>query len=139
MRPEILFPLYAPVEHLKGVGGEITKTFKRLNIKRVVDLIWHLPTGVSYFPLKQSLKGCKPGDSVAFVVKIIAYDPPLKGHRQPFKVVCELENGAPFLITFFQAYAKTIETRLPVGQKRLVCGTLDQFLGLSSRQVMART
>lgn len=130
MRPEILFPLYAPIDHLKGVGGETTKILKRLEMMRVVDLIWHLPSGISYFPLKQSFKGCKPGDSVALVVKITAYDIPLKNQRQPFKVICELENREILVITFFKAYVKTIETRLPVGQKRLVCGILDQFLGL---------
>lgn len=130
MRPEILFPLYTPIDHLKGVGGETTKILKRLDMKRVVDVIWHLPTGIAYFPLKKSFQGCKPGDSVALVVKITAYDIPLKGQRQPFKVLCELENGEILIITFFKAYVKTIETRLPVGQKRLVCGTVDRFAGL---------
>lgn len=130
MRPEILFPLYAPLEHLKGIGGETAKTFKRLHINRVVDMIWHLPTGIAHFPLKQSLRRCKPGDSAALLVKITAYEIPLKNQRQPFKVVCELENGEILLITFFKAYVKTIETRLPIGQKRLVCGTLDRYLGM---------
>lgn len=130
MRPEILFPLYAPIDHLNGIGVETTKILKRLDMKRVVDMIWHLPSGIAYFPLKQSFKGCTPGDQVACVVTIMAYEIPLKGQRQPFKVICELENGETLLITFFKAYVNTIETRLPVGQKRLVCGTLDRYLGL---------
>lgn len=130
MRPEILFPLYAPIDHLKGVGGETTKTLARLDMKRVVDLIWHLPSGIAYFPLKQTFKGCKPGDSVAMVVKITAYDIPLKSQRHPFKIVCELDNGEILILAYFKAYLKTIETRLPIGQKRLVCGTLDRFSGL---------
>jgi ATP-dependent DNA helicase RecG len=130
MRPEILFPLYASIDHLQGVGTEITKTLKRLDMKRVVDMIWHLPTGLSYFPLKQTLKECKPGSSVALVVKVTAYEVPLRNQRQPFKIICELENGDVLVITFFKAYVNTIEKRLPIGQKRLVCGTLDRYLGL---------
>ncbi|MBA3814205.1 MAG: ATP-dependent DNA helicase RecG [Alphaproteobacteria bacterium] len=130
MRPEILFPLYASIDHLQGIGPEITKTLKRLGMKRVVDMIWHLPSGIAHFPLKQSLTGCRAGDSVACVVTIIAYEIPHKSQRQPFKIVCELENGDILIITYFKAYAHTIEKRLPVGEKRLVCGTLDRYLGL---------
>jgi ATP-dependent DNA helicase RecG len=127
MRPEILFPLYAPLDHLQGVGVETTKILKRLDMKRVIDLLWHLPTGMAHFPLKKSLRGCKPGNSVAVVVKITAYELPFKSQRQPFKIICELESGEILIITYFKAYVKTIEKRLPIGQKRLICGTLDRF------------
>lgn len=130
MRPEILFPLYAPLDQLKGIGGETSKILKRLHMHRVIDMIWHLPVGIAHFPLKKSLKGCKTGDPVALSVKIIDYDIPMKRQRHPFKVVCESENGEILVIAFFNAYVKTIEKRYPLGQKRIVCGTLDKFMGL---------
>jgi ATP-dependent DNA helicase RecG len=46
MRPDILNPLFAEVEGLKGVGPQVGKQLKRLGITRVVDLLYHLPTGV---------------------------------------------------------------------------------------------
>src|SRR5947209_16993940 len=46
MRPEILNPLFTEVEALKGVGPQVAKLLKRLDITRVVDLLYHLPTGV---------------------------------------------------------------------------------------------
>ena len=45
MRPEILNPLFAEAEVLKGVGPQVTKQLKRLGLTRVVDLLFHLPTG----------------------------------------------------------------------------------------------
>ncbi len=128
MRPEILFPLYATLENLKGVGPGIAKTLNRLGLKRVIDVIWHLPIGIAYFPLKRSLRGCRTGDSVAIVASVRAYEPSIKGKRQPFKVICEVEREI-LILTFFKAYPKTIEARLPIGQARLICGTLDRFLG----------
>lgn len=128
MRPEILFPLYAPLENLKSVGPSLVKTLKRLKIDRVVDMMWHLPVGVAYFPLKRSLRGCNAGEPVALVVKVLEHDAPFKGQRKPYRVVCEV-GGDYIDLTFFKAYPKTIETRLPVGQERLICGTLDRFLG----------
>src|SRR4028119_1602274 len=45
MRPEVLNPLFTEVEALKGVGPQVAKLLKRLDITRVVDLLYHLPTG----------------------------------------------------------------------------------------------
>src|SRR5690348_17754062 len=45
MRPEILNPLFTEVEALKGVGPQVAKQLKKLGISRVVDLLYHLPTG----------------------------------------------------------------------------------------------
>src|SRR6476661_3122327 len=45
MRPEILNPLFTEVDALKGVGQQVAKLLKKLRIERVVDLLYHLPTG----------------------------------------------------------------------------------------------
>ena len=45
MRPEILNPLFTEVEALKGVGPQVARMLKKLGIERVVDLLYHLPTG----------------------------------------------------------------------------------------------
>src|SRR3990167_11096363 len=125
MRPEILFPLFAPLSSLKGVGPSLIKTLDRLHLKCVFDMICHLPVGVAHFPLKKSLKECRPGEPVALVVNILDYGAPTK---KPFKVMCEVGQD-PLNLTFFKAYPKSIETRLPKGQQRLICGTLEQYLG----------
>ena len=46
MRPDILNPLFAEVEALPGVGPQVAKLLKRLDITRAIDLLYHLPTGV---------------------------------------------------------------------------------------------
>ena len=45
MRPELLNPLFAEVEALKGVGPGIAKALARLDLTRAIDLAYHLPTG----------------------------------------------------------------------------------------------
>ena len=45
MRPDILNPLFAEVEALKGVGPQVAKQLRKLGLTRVVDLLYHLPTG----------------------------------------------------------------------------------------------
>src|SRR3546814_186851 len=46
MRPSILFPRFAAVTTLPGVGPRLGKLFERLAGPHVVDLCWHLPTGL---------------------------------------------------------------------------------------------
>jgi len=45
MRPDILNPLFAEVEALKGVGPTLAKPLARLGLARAIDLLFHLPTG----------------------------------------------------------------------------------------------
>ena len=45
MRPDVLFPLFAPTTSLPGVGPRIARLLAVLGIERVVDLLWHLPSG----------------------------------------------------------------------------------------------
>ncbi len=46
MRPEILFPLFESVENLPGVGKRIAELLARVAGPKVVDLLWHLPSGL---------------------------------------------------------------------------------------------
>ena len=45
-RPEILFSLFAPVTALAGVGTRIGRLIEKLAGPHVVDLLWHLPSGL---------------------------------------------------------------------------------------------
>ena len=54
MRPEILNPLFAALTDLKGVGPQLAKPLTRLGLERVVDVLFHLPTGlISRFPVER--------------------------------------------------------------------------------------
>jgi len=46
VRPQVLFPLFAPVTTLPGVGPRLGKLVEKLAGDKVVSLCWHLPTGL---------------------------------------------------------------------------------------------
>ena len=46
MRPEVLNTLFRPLEALTGVGPRIAKFIENLAGDRVVNLLWHLPSGL---------------------------------------------------------------------------------------------
>ena len=49
MRPSILNPLFAAITTLPGIGDKVARLYRRLTGRegtpRVVDLVFHLPTG----------------------------------------------------------------------------------------------
>lgn len=45
MRPDLLNPIFTEVRALKGVGPQLERPLDRLGLTRVVDLLFHLPTG----------------------------------------------------------------------------------------------
>ena len=47
MRPEILFPLFKPLTTLPGVGPRVGAMMEKLlGGDRLLDLLFHLPTGI---------------------------------------------------------------------------------------------
>jgi len=57
MRPAILFPLFADIRTLAGVGPKLEKLIAKVAGPRLVDLVFDLPVGVvdrSYRPKLQA-------------------------------------------------------------------------------------
>src|SRR3546814_1620603 len=72
MRPGILNPLCAALTDLKGVGPQLAKPLTRLGLERVVDVLFHLPTGlISHFPVER-LDQAQAGQTI--IVELTAQD-----------------------------------------------------------------
>ena len=73
MRPAILFPLFADIRTLAGVGPKLEKLIAKVAGPRLVDLVFDLPVGVvdrSYRPKLQAAEAgriaqAQPGQSPA--------------------------------------------------------------------------
>lgn len=61
MRPEILFPLFAEINTLKGIGDRSYKPVANLAGSKVVDLLWHLPSGLVDRRYSPKLRDAVPG------------------------------------------------------------------------------
>jgi ATP-dependent DNA helicase RecG len=125
LRPEILFPLFAPVTSLPGVGPRFGKLFERLSGPAVVDLLWHLPNGIIDRRFAPKVKTAPPGVIATMQVVIDAH---LKPHnsRHPYRVRCRDETGFLHLV-YFHAKGDWLEKLLPVGATRWVSGRVEHF------------
>ena len=127
MRPEILFPLFRPVGALKGIGERLAKLMERAAGPRVVDLLWHLPAGLIDRRFRPRIAEAPLGRIATIVVEVERHQPPAN-RRQPYRVRCRDETGYLTLV-FFKADATYLERLLPVGQSRIVSGTVQDYGG----------
>ncbi len=125
MRPEVLYALFAEVTRLKGIGPRLGKLIEGLAGPHVVDLLWHLPSGVIDRRFSPELASAPAGVVCTLTVHVDAHYPP-RSSRQPYKVACSDESGG-FEIVFFNAKRDWIMQQLPPGEWRLVSGKLDRF------------
>ncbi|HEY0044295.1 MAG TPA: ATP-dependent DNA helicase RecG [Allosphingosinicella sp.] len=124
MRPDILNPLFAEVEALKGVGPGVAKPLKRLGLERVVDLLFHVP--VSWVDRKrvEVLEMADAGQVVTVLVTPVDYRQ--SGGRGPFRVHATDRAGNYLTLTFFNnpGWAKK---QLPLGEPKIVSGRMEMY------------
>jgi ATP-dependent DNA helicase RecG len=124
MRPDILNPLFAEVEALKGVGPQLAKPLKRLALERAVDVLFHLPSGWVERRRVELLDEADAGRIVSIVVTPVDYRQ--SGGRGPFRVHAADRAGNYVTLTYFNnpGWAKK---QLPIGEPKLVSGRLDRY------------
>ena len=125
MRPEILFPLFAPVTSLTGVGPRVAAQIEGLAGRLVVDLLWHLPREVIDRRFSPKITEAPTGRVATLTVRVDAHDPP-PDRRRPYRVRCSDETGFLHLV-FFHARPDYLLRLLPVGATRVVSGRIERF------------
>ncbi|MFQ5346928.1 MAG: ATP-dependent DNA helicase RecG [Rhodothalassiaceae bacterium] len=126
MRPPRLFPLFADISALPGVGPRNRALFERVaGGGRVIDLLWHLPTGLVDRRRRPKIAEARPGEVVTIAATVDRHQPGAT-RRQPYRVLLRDESG--FLtLTFFHPREDWLRRVLPVGELRIVSGRLELF------------
>ena len=75
MRPEILYPLFAEITVLPGVGPRLAQLYTTLAGPRVLDLCWHLPSGIIDRRYAPKLGAAEPGRIATLVLRVTAHEP----------------------------------------------------------------
>src|SRR5437763_8185585 len=125
MRPDVLNPLFAEVEVLKGVGPQIAKLLRRLDLTRVVDVLYHLPTGAIERIKASAASATLLGRNVIIEVRPFETRESRSG-RGPTRIFASDSDGNSISLIYFNnpGWAKR---QLPTGQKRIVSGKLEQY------------
>jgi ATP-dependent DNA helicase RecG len=126
MRPDILNPLFAEVEALKGVGPQIAKPLARLGLARAVDLLFHLPTGWIDRKAVETLDERDVGQIITITVTPSEYR--MSGSsRAPARVVAADAAGNVVSLVFFGGSSGWAKKQLPLGEPKAISGKLDRY------------
>ncbi|MFY0612633.1 MAG: ATP-dependent DNA helicase RecG [Hyphomicrobiaceae bacterium] len=134
MRPEALNPLFADALSIKGVGPRVVTLLKKafdlppgVSEPRVLDFLWHMPTGVIDRRSEPSLRDAVPGTIATLAVRVLKHRAPPRGNNKaPYRVSCEDETGT-IDIVFFRTERAFVERQLPVGEIRFISGRVEAY------------
>ena len=129
MRPNILFPLFVPISSLKGIGPRMTPLYQRLCGEHVVDLLWHLPSGVIDRSYSPQLKYADKDRIATLTLDIVEHapPPPRKG-RLPYRII-GVDGDTQVTINYFNVKGDYLSNLYPTNRKVVVSGMLERYHG----------
>ena len=128
-RPEPLFPLFAGLETLPGVGPKTAKLMANLAIATPKDLLFTLPVaGVDRTPVASVRDVPLPG--VVTVPVIVGRHHPPATRGRPYRVEVE-DAKTTFQVVYFRGSADLHARTLPTGQRRVLSGKVELYDGVA--------
>jgi ATP-dependent DNA helicase RecG len=129
MRPPALFPLFAPVASLKGVGPRVAPLLERVAGPLVRDLLFLAPHALIRRRPAMAADAAE-GEVQTFRLTISGHERPHRPNA-PWKIRTQDDTG--FLtLTFFKGHGPHLERAHPPGAVRVVSGKveLDHYSGV---------
>ena len=127
-RPEILFPLFAALDTLEGIGPKSAKLLEPLGVLRPKDFLFLLPHSGVDRSRKASIRNVLAPTTVTVEVEVGLHLPPRQKGR-PYRINVR-DAAVEFQLVFFHPRADYLRDLLPTGQHRVVSGKIEIFDGV---------
>lgn len=124
-RPEILYPLFAELTTLPGVGPKSAEAFAKAGIEHPRDLLYHLPSGVLRRKPVETVEGEALPATLTVEVEVLRHLPPRQRGR-PYRIQVR-DARTTFTLVYFHANTARLEALFPVGARRIVSGKVEMF------------
>ncbi|MGJ8590640.1 MAG: DEAD/DEAH box helicase, partial [Yoonia sp.] len=128
-RPEPLFPLFAGLETIEGVGPKTAQHFAQLNIIAPGDLLFTLPYSGIDRQLRPSIKDAILPDTVTVAITVGPHRP-AANKTGAYRIHVE-DSQTSFQLVFFHARGDYLKRQLPEGSRRIVSGRVELFDGMA--------
>ncbi|MGV6847779.1 MAG: ATP-dependent DNA helicase RecG [Marinibacterium sp.] len=128
-RPEILFPLFAGLETLDGVGPKTAKHFGQMKIDVPRDLIFTLPYNLVDRRRRATIRGADLPAVLTVAVKVGAHRAP-RNRAGAYRIQVS-DAQTDFQLVYFHARGDYLRRILPEGSERLVSGKVELFDGMA--------
>ncbi len=126
-RPEILFPLFASLDSLPGIGPKLARVFGQMEIGKPRDLLFTLPNAGVDRRLRPTVKGVTLPATVTTEVTVLQHQPN-QAKGRPYRVSVS-DSEMEFPLVFFHAHSDWLQKKLPQGERRVISGRAELFDG----------
>jgi ATP-dependent DNA helicase RecG len=127
-RPEILFPLFAGLETLGGVGPKTAQHFVHLGITAPRDVLFTLPHSGIDRALRDTVQGADLPGTITVQVEVGAHHP-ARNRSGAYRIDVE-DAQTSFQIVFFHGRSDYLQRVLPQGSTCVVSGKVEMFDGI---------
>lgn len=128
-RPPALFPLFAGLETLEGVGPKTARHLGQMAIEAPRDLLFTLPhSGIDRRP-RASLRDADLPATLTLAVTVGAHRP-ARNRGGAYRIQVEDAETA-FQLVFFHARGDYLARQLPEGSRRVISGRVELFDGMA--------
>jgi len=124
-RPEALFPLFAGLETLTGIGPKTAQNFAGLGVIAPRDLLFTLPQSGIDRRLIATVDGAPFPATLTVAVTIGKHNPP-RSKGGAYRIHVE-DAQTTFQLVFFHARGNYWQQQLPEGSRRIVSGRVELF------------
>ncbi len=128
-RPEVLFPLFATLTALDGIGPKSAQALENAGVMKPLDMLMTLPLSGVDRHRRASIREVIAPSTATVEVTVGEHHPPQTRGR-PYRVHVE-DAETSFQLVFFHARGDYLQKLLPTGQKRLVSGKVEIFDGIA--------
>jgi len=127
-RPELIWPLFAGLDVLDGVGPKTAKHFAGLHVETPKDLLLTLPVGGVDRARRASIRDVALPGMATVEVTVGRHRAP--AGRGPYRIEVE-DAKTSFQLVFFHAKGDYLGRILPTGSRRIVSGKVELFDGVA--------
>jgi ATP-dependent DNA helicase RecG len=128
-RPESLFPLFAGVETLEGVGPKTAQAMAQAGMESLRDVLFGLPYAVIDRRRRDTIQGVDLPSTLTVEVTVGTHRPS-RNRGGAYRVHVE-DSQADFQLVFFHARGDYLKKILPEGSRRVISGKLELFDGMA--------
>ncbi|MCI5050438.1 MAG: ATP-dependent DNA helicase RecG [Rickettsiales bacterium] len=146
MRPSILYPLFASVSSLSGVGPAMQSNLRRLlRFKPIIDkdqqalrepvlrdVLFHMPGGYTDRRNVVALNDVLDQTVATCRVRVGKHTPSVfrkGGKKTPYRIAIADDSGSA-LLTYFNSKGDYLSRTLPEGQERIISGRAEIYDGV---------
>lgn len=128
-RPAALFPLFAGLETLPGIGPKTAQTFAQLAVQAPRDLLFTLPHSGIDRRFRDTIKDAALPATLTVAVTVGKHTPARNKHG-PYRIHVEDAHTA-FQLTYFHARGDFLLRQMPEGSRRVISGRVELFDGMA--------